>query len=97
MNKNHIFKKNLRATHLLRRWGVYKKQPHDKRLSQRHPAAVLADLKRISDESGISQVSLVAACILGLKKTWEKEGEISFPFLVVSEKKYAAMISKENH
>jgi len=58
------------------------------RLSQRHEQTILNDLKQVSDESGISQVSLIAACIKGLHKTWKQQKELTFPFLVVPEKRY---------
>lgn len=58
------------------------------RLSQRHDEQILADLKSISDESGLSQKAIVAACITGLKKTWDEEKEITFPFRVVPQNLY---------
>jgi hypothetical protein len=66
------------------------------RLSQRHPSPIINDLKKISDQSGVSQVSLIAACICGLKKTWKLEGELTFPFVVISEKKYLDLLEKQN-
>ena len=61
------------------------------RLSQRHSQDVLDDLKRVSDESGISQVALVAASIRGLAKTWNEEKELTFPFRVIPESLYKGM------
>ena len=61
------------------------------RLSQRHSQQVIEDLKRVSDESGISQVALVAACIRGLAKTWDEEGELTFPFRVIPESLHKAL------
>lgn len=63
------------------------------RLSQRHDQSVLDDLKRVSDESGISQVALVAACIRGLAKTWDSEEELTFPFRVVPESLFKSLSS----
>lgn len=63
------------------------------RLSQRHEQAILDDLKRVADESGISQVALVAACIKGLTKTWKQQKELTFPFLVVPEKRYKELLA----
>ncbi len=65
---------------------------NEQRLSQRHDPAILAGLKRVSDESGIPQVVLVAACIKGLEKTWGEQKELSFPFRVVPEKLYLMSI-----
>lgn len=58
------------------------------RLSQRHSQKILNDLKKVSDESGISQVALVAAAIRGLSKTWSEEKELTFPFRVIPESSY---------
>jgi hypothetical protein len=51
----------------------------------------LDDLKRVSDESGISQVALVAASIRGLAKTWAEEKELTFPFRVIPESLYKGL------
>lgn len=61
------------------------------RLSQRHDQKILDDLKRVSDESGISQVALVAASVRGLAKTWDEEKELTFPFRVVPESHLKAL------
>lgn len=63
------------------------------RLSQRQDQAILDDLKRVSEESGISQVALVAASIRGLTKTWDDEKELTFPFRVVPESLYRKLTS----
>lgn len=55
------------------------------RISQRHDIKITEDLKRISEETGISQAALVAACIRALAKTWDEEKELTFPFRVVPE------------
>ncbi|MDF1751731.1 MAG: hypothetical protein P1U89_03040 [Verrucomicrobiales bacterium] len=41
-----------------------------KRLSQRHEPGTLDELKAVAEESGITQVALIAACIKALHKTW---------------------------
>jgi hypothetical protein len=56
------------------------------RLSQRHDPEIINELQAVSDESGISQVALIAACIKGLYKTWTSEGELTFPFVIVPER-----------
>lgn len=63
------------------------------RLSQRHEVAILDDLKRVADESGISQTALIAAAIRGLAKTWDQDREITFPFRVVPESRYKQLLA----
>jgi len=63
----------------------------ESRLSQRHDNAVLETLKRVSDESGVSQVALVAAMIRGTAKTWDEIRELSFPFRLVPESQWKKM------
>jgi class 3 adenylate cyclase len=62
------------------------------RLSQRHSQVILDDLKRVSDQSGISQVALVAASIRALAKTWDDKNELTFPFRVIPESTYREMV-----
>jgi hypothetical protein len=57
----------------------------ESRLSQRQPAEILADLAHISEQTHISQPALIAACIRGLRKTWDQNHELTFPFVVVPE------------
>ena len=61
------------------------------RLSQRHDQEIIDALKTISDESGLSQKAIVAACITGLKKTWDEEKEITFPSRVISQNTYLSL------
>lgn len=67
---------------------------NDGRLSQRQSQDVLDDLKRVADESGISQVALVAASIRGLTKTWDEQKELTFPFRVVPESLFKQLTSQ---
>jgi hypothetical protein len=64
------------------------KKETKQRLSQRHDPQILDDLKRVSDESGLSQVALIAASITGLRKTWDQNHQLTFPFVVVPEKNH---------
>jgi len=64
------------------------------RLSQRQSQDVLDDLKRVADESGISQVALVAASIRGLTKTWDEQKELTFPFRVVPESLFKRLMDQ---
>jgi class 3 adenylate cyclase len=68
---------------------------NDGRLSQRHDQNILDDLKRVSDESGISQVALVAASVRGLTKTWDEQKELTFPFRVIPESLYRSFTAKK--
>lgn len=61
------------------------------RLSQRHEPQIIDDLKTIANESGISQVALVSACVTALKKTWQEDHELTFPFRVIPEKTYLSL------
>ena len=64
------------------------------RLSQRQSQDVLDDLKRVADESGISQVALVAASIRGLTKTWDEQKELTFPLRVVPESLFKRLMDQ---
>lgn len=77
------------ATHMDTLGGM---ADNETRLSQRHSTEILEDLKRVSDETGLSQVALVAACIRGLAKTWDEQRELTFPFRVIPESTYKKVI-----
>lgn len=68
--------------------GVIMSSEKGTRLSQRHDPEILTELKEVSDETGVSQVSLVAACIKALYKTWREENRLVLPFRVVSESEW---------
>jgi len=95
--------KTLFATHRVVSFILYfatQKNPmggmaeNEGRLSQRQSQDVLDDLKRVADESGISQVALVAASIRGLAKTWDEQKELTFPFRVVPESLFKRLMDQ---
>ena len=43
-------------------------------------------------ESGLTQKTLIAAAIIGMKKAWDKEGQFTFPFVMTPEKTYRKKI-----
>lgn len=64
------------------------------RLSQRVEPSVLNDLRILSEETGLTQSSIVSACIKALKKTWDDEESITIPFRVVPESDWLKKQSK---
>ncbi len=63
------------------------------RISQRHPQHIVDDLKRVSDESGLSQAALIAALVRGIAKTWDEKKELTIPFRVIPESLYKSKFS----
>lgn len=55
------------------------------RLSMRIPPDLLQGLRRVSNESRLSQVAIVTTLLDAFIRTWDETGEISFPFRVVPE------------
>jgi len=66
------------------------------RLSQRVEPSILEDLRILSEETGLTQSSLVSACIKSLKKTWDDEGAITIPFRILPEKRYFELTNKQS-